>query len=137
MSWHGVKDNQPFTWAAHGFFTLAVPALLAMAAVRWISFVTDLGLSYALWVTAAGLYFVYRESRDETMHRARGDYDTPDDSGYTPRQDKINDAGWPVVCVAATWLAWAMLRGHTLIALILLGVGGVALAYRAVVLWRR
>ena len=78
------SEDQRATWAAHGIITAAVPAVIT-AAFGWPAY------AYVILVALTALFYQWREGHDWVLHEAKGDLDTPNYQGITPRMDKAGD----------------------------------------------
>lgn len=102
---HRSHTDQRWSWAAHGFLTVAA-ALVGIPLYGWL-LGSHAPLSFALGATTMTAYYIgIREQLDERAHREKGDYDTPDERGITPRVDKAADSLAPAFVTITAWMGW-------------------------------
>lgn len=105
--WRRSHTDQRWSWAAHGFVTI-LAGLVGIPLFGWL-LSTHAAFSFTLGVTTMAAYYIgIREQLDERSHREKGDYDTPDSRGITPRVDKAADALAPAFIAMTAWLLWVI-----------------------------
>ena len=105
---HRSHKDQRWSWAAHGFVTLLI-GLVFVVLHLFVPPLTTFGIrfSFLIGVTLTAAYYIgIREQLDEKAHRKKGDYDTPDDRGITPRVDKAADGLAPAFICMTAWITW-------------------------------
>ena len=95
--------RQPLTWYEHALIAAGIPIVVLL--LTW-SF--DAGL-LASCITL--IVFFAREKQQELEHKRRGDWDTPDADGITPKMDLFADMVGPW----AVTLTWLLLKAAVLV----------------------